>query len=178
MREIANGAGPRRGSTTSARPHPAEPLVSAAPAVPDDLERLARWLDSSIRLPGGLRIGVDGLIGLIPGFGDVAGALLSLYVVGRASVLGLPRSVLARMVLNIAVDSVGGAVPVLGDLFDFAFKSNQRNIALLRRSMKDADRERRTSWLLLAGVGLLLVLLAALVVALGILLARLLAAAF
>ena len=114
-------------------------------------------------------------MGLIPGFGDAAGALVSLYVVGRAWVLGVPKAVLARMLLNVAADSVGGAVPVLGDLFDFAFKSNQRNIALLRRYMKDADRERRTSWLLLVGVGLALILLAALAVALGILLARLLA---
>lgn len=146
--------------------------------IPGDVEKLAHWLDSAIRLPGGWRIGIDGLIGLVPGFGDAAGTVLSLYVVARAAALGVPGPVLARMLLNVALDGVVGAVPILGDVFDFAFKANVRNAALLQRSAANAPRARRASAAWLAGVAAVLILVAALVVALGILLARWIAAAF
>jgi len=146
--------------------------------VPPDVERLAHLLDRAIRLPGNIRIGIDGLIGLIPGIGDAAGALLGFYIVSRASALGLPRTVLARMLLNVGLDTLVGAVPLLGDLFDFAFKANTRNVELMRRSLADGVRERRASALVLVGVLLAILLFAALVVALGILLARLIASAF
>jgi hypothetical protein len=149
-----------------------------AGAVPADLDRLARFLDSSIRLPGNLRIGFDGLIGLIPGIGDAVGAMFSFYIISRASALGVSRAVLARMFVNVALDTLVGAVPIFGDMFDFAFKSNLRNMALIQRYMADARRERRSSWLLLGGIVLAFVLLAAAVVALGILFARLIASAF
>lgn len=146
--------------------------------VPADIERLGRLLDNAIRLPGNLRIGIDGLIGLIPGVGDAAGALFAFYIVSRASALGLPKAVLGRMLLNVGIDTLVGAVPLLGDLFDFAFKANTRNIELMRSALADGRKERRTSALLLGGVLLALVLFVALVVALGILLARLIASAF
>lgn len=146
--------------------------------VPPDLERLSHLLDRVIRLPGNFRIGLDGLIGLIPGIGDAAGALLGFYIVSRASALGLPKTVLVRMMLNVGVDTVVGAVPLLGDLFDFAFKANTRNIDLMRRALADGKHEKRTSALVLGGVLLAIVLFAALVVALGILTAQLIASAF
>ena len=99
--------------------------------------RLARLLDRAIPLPGNLRIGLDGLIGLIPGIGDAVGALLGFYIVSRASALGLPKAVLARMLLNLGIDTLVGAVPFLGDLFDFAFKANTRNLQLFRRHALD-----------------------------------------
>jgi hypothetical protein len=137
-----------------------------------DLERLAWLLDSSIRLPGGYRIGIDGLIGLIPGIGDAAGALVGMYIVVRASRFGLSRSVLIRMLLNVGLEAVIGSVPIVGDLFDFAFKSNLRNMALLRRYAAEPQRERRVSRALLGGAALFLVLLVIVVVALGVALAQ------
>ena len=105
-----------------------------------EIEAYGRWLDSSIRLPGGLRIGWDGIIGLIPGFGDAVGLGLSAWLVMRASSLGLPRSVIFRMVVNILIETVIGAIPVLGDAFDFVFKANNRNVALMKNALKrDAD---------------------------------------
>ena len=109
--------------------------AEAEPQVPADLARLARLLDSSIRLPGGYRIGIDGLLGLAPGVGDALGAALSLYIIARAHQLGAPGRVLARMLLNVGADALIGTVPLLGDWFDFAFKANQRNLSLLRRHL-------------------------------------------
>lgn len=99
------------------------------------LERLAWWLDSSLRVPGtGLRVGYDALVGLIPGVGDVAGAAVSAWLVNEARRLGIPRRTLLRMVGNVGLELAVGAVPVLGDLFDAWFKANQRNVRLLREA--------------------------------------------
>ena len=95
------------------------------------LEKLAWLLDSSIRLPGGFRVGLDGIIGLIPGVGDLIGAALSSYIVLVAIKLKLPFRILARMTLNILIDLVVGIVPIFGDIFDFSFKANLRNVRLL-----------------------------------------------
>lgn len=95
------------------------------------LRGLSRLLDSSIPLPGGFRIGLDGLIGLIPGLGDTAGAALSGYIILNAARLGAPTTTLFRMVVNVLVEAVIGTVPVIGDLFDFAWKANERNMRLL-----------------------------------------------
>lgn len=95
------------------------------------VHRLARLMDSSVRLPGGFRVGVDGLIGLVPGVGDLATAGASFYIVAQAARAGVPRSTLARMVLNVALDAGIGAIPIFGDLFDFAFKANLRNARLM-----------------------------------------------
>ncbi len=95
------------------------------------VHRLARLMDSSIRLPGGFRIGVDGLIGLVPVVGDLAAAGVSFYIVAQAARAGAPISVIARMVLNVALDAMIGAIPALGDMFDFAFKANLRNAKLM-----------------------------------------------
>lgn len=102
-----------------------------------DLEALALLLDDRFRIPGtSIRFGVDGLVGLVPGIGDVATTLVSLYLVARARDLGLPGSVLMRMLGNVAIDSVVGAIPLLGDVFDVAFKANRRNIELLKRELR------------------------------------------
>lgn len=89
-------------------------------------------LDNSIPIPGtGVRVGLDALMGLIPGAGDLAGGAFSLYILLQAARMGVPRSLLARMGWNLVVDVVVGAVPLLGDLFDAGFKANLRNLALL-----------------------------------------------
>ncbi|HUF82037.1 MAG TPA: DUF4112 domain-containing protein [Burkholderiales bacterium] len=96
------------------------------------LNRLAWLLDNSIRIPGtDFRIGLDAILGLVPGAGDAAGMVLSGYIVLAAARLGAPASVLFRMMLNIAVEGLVGAIPVAGDIFDAAWKANQRNAALL-----------------------------------------------
>jgi hypothetical protein len=95
--------------------------------------RVAHWLDSAIPLPGGYRIGLDGIIGLVPGAGDAVGAVLSAYIVTLAARLGVPSTVLLRMIGNVALDTVVGFIPLLGDLFDFAYKSNRRNFDLLEQ---------------------------------------------
>jgi Domain of unknown function (DUF4112) len=106
------------------------------------LRQLAHLLDDRFRIPGtSYRIGLDGLIGLLPGLGDAVTTLLSLYIVLEARRLGLPLTKLGRMGLNVGVDAVLGAVPVLGDLFDVAWKANRRNLALL---LDHLDAERRT----------------------------------
>ena len=108
------------------------------------LQRLARVLDDWIRVPGtNLRIGLDGLVGLIPGAGDAATGALAAYLVIRAADLGAPPSLLARMAGNVGLDLAAGAIPVLGDLFDVGFKANRRNVELLRRHLEgDARRTR------------------------------------
>ncbi len=129
----------------------------------EQLQALAWLLDSSIRLPGGFRIGVDALIGLVPFFGDAAGVLLSAWIVSQAAKLGVPRAVLMRMILNVAVEGLVGLVPLAGDVFDAAWKANQRNVRLLERHMGDpaetARSSRRFVLLVLALVVLLVVLM-------------------
>lgn len=123
---------------------------------------LTRLLDTAARIPGtGIRFGADAIVGLIPGLGDVAGAVLAGYLVLLAQRLGAPRSVVLRMLGNVAVDTLGGTVPLIGDLFDVAFKSNTRNLALLERAIERPTDTTRTSRLLVLGTFLGLVLLVA-----------------
>ncbi|MFD1704420.1 DUF4112 domain-containing protein [Methylopila henanensis] len=104
----------------------------------DELDRLAHLLDSRWRIPGtNWRFGVDALVGLVPVAGDLSAALVSGYMIKRAHELGAPGHVLARMVGNVALDTVVGSVPILGSVFDVAFKANRRNMALLRRHFQD-----------------------------------------
>ena len=102
------------------------------------LERLARWLDARYRIPGTpLRFGADSIVGLIPGVGDLLALAPAAYLLYRAHRLGAPLEVLGRMGANTAVDVAVGTVPVVGDLFDLGFKSNRRNVALLRRHLEE-----------------------------------------
>lgn len=96
------------------------------------LRRLANLLDSAISIPGTRwRIGLDPLIGLIPGAGDAVAAALSIYIVVEAYRLGVRRPILARMLANVAIDFLVGVIPVLGDVFDAVWKCNARNLQLL-----------------------------------------------
>ncbi len=98
------------------------------------IEQLSYLLDGCIRIPGTtLKVGWDPIIGLLPGIGDVVGGWASLYLVYLAARAGLPWSALLRMMGNVVVDVIFGAVPVLGDLFDFGWKVNLRNLALIDR---------------------------------------------
>jgi hypothetical protein len=102
-----------------------------------DVERLAHWLDTLFEIPGiRLRFGIDALLGLVPGVGDTVSTLASVYILKSASEFGVARVTIARMTLNIVIDLLVGAVPILGDLFDVYWKANRKNIELLRSHMK------------------------------------------
>ena len=110
------------------------------------VDALAHLLDDSIPVPGtGMRFGLDAVIGLVPGLGDAAGALLSSWIVLEGARLGAGVSVVLRMLLNVAIEAVVGAIPVLGDLFDAGWKANLRNIRLLHRAIDAPGAARRSS---------------------------------
>lgn len=141
--------------------------------------RLAWLLDDVIRIPGtNLRFGIDPLLGLLPGGGDLAGGVLSGYIILAAARAGAPPPVLVRMGANVVLDAVAGTIPLLGDLFDAGFKANRRNAALLDRYVVTPQPvERRTRVVLV----LVLLALAAVLIAaavLGVLLLRWLIAQF
>jgi len=101
-----------------------------------NLDLLSHILDDFLRIPGTqIRFGLDGVIGLIPGVGDVLGAMASWIIILAAWMRGVPRVTLARMMANVAIDAIVGAVPILGDVFDVAWKANRRNFELLERSV-------------------------------------------
>ena len=100
------------------------------------LEMLANLLDAQFGIPGTrLSFGLDSLVGLIPGIGDAITAVPAAYIIYRAERLGVPAPVLARMIANLLIDTAVGSVPVVGDLFDAAFKANRRNVALLKEHL-------------------------------------------
>jgi hypothetical protein len=108
-------------------------------------EKLSRLLDSSIPLPGGFRIGVDGILGLIPGVGDALGGLLSSIILYQAYQRNVPKMVLLRMLLNVIIDAFLGAIPLLGDLFDFFWKANEKNARLLNAYQHNPKQTYRRS---------------------------------
>lgn len=106
------------------------------------LETLSWLLDSALRIPGTpLRVGIDSILGLIPGIGDGLSAVFSSYIVLHAIRLGVPIWTVVRMVLNILIDTVLGAVPVVGDIFDITWKANSRNLHLLREAHPSLTKE-------------------------------------
>lgn len=101
------------------------------------IETLARLMDSAFEIPGTkFRMGLDGVIGLVPVLGDLLSSLISSYIVWEAKNLGVSKFTLTRMMGNVAIDTVVGIVPLAGDVFDMAFKSNMKNLALLRRHLE------------------------------------------
>lgn len=125
--------------------------------------RLAQVLDAAVRVPGTrARVGLDFLLGLVPGAGDLAAGALGAYGLWAAQSLGAPASVVLRMAGNLALDTIVGSVPLLGDLFDVGFKSNLRNLALLDRWLDDPKRVARSSRRLVIGLAFALAATAAL----------------
>ncbi len=101
------------------------------------LDALANILDIAFIIPGtSIRFGLDGLIGLVPGIGDTITTLTSLYIVHEAHQLGAPKHLIARMLANVALDGVVGAVPLVGDAFDVMWRSNRRNMDLLKEYLR------------------------------------------
>jgi hypothetical protein len=116
------------------------PLKAADLARVRRIERVAWILDQNFRLPGTrFRFGLDGIIGLIPGVGDVAMSLVSLYILYESRRLGASKRTLARMTGNVLLDLTLGSLPVVGDAIDFFYKSNSRNVRLLQRALEELD---------------------------------------
>jgi hypothetical protein len=143
------------------------------PATPEDrsqqwtawqVRAISFWMDRAFVVPGlGWRFGLDPLIGLVPVLGDLASTIVSLYILAAATQLRVPRGTLLRMTLNVALDYVLGSLPIVGNVFDFVWKSNERNVRLLERTLAAgaADRRRQTAgdWLFVGGMALFLLLL-------------------
>src|SRR5687767_14195961 len=129
------------------------------------LERLSWLMDDLIRIPGlNWRFGLDALVGLIPGFGDTATSLVSFYILAAAVRYRVPKITLLRMGLNLGIDYLVGSLPLVGDLFDAWWKSNQRNVALLNERATVSASEARTGklsdWLFVALLILVLIAMA------------------
>lgn len=147
-----------------------KPLRTAGEASEDDARRLRRLhgvahlMDDAFKIPIlGIRIGLDPLLGFLPGAGDVLGATFSGWMVITAARMGASPTVILRMLLNLGVDALLGAVPLLGDLFDWTFKANRRNLRIVEAHLQDPEANRRQSVLVVAGSVLgVLALLAAL----------------
>src|SRR3954469_8350621 len=124
-----------------------EALKATGMSQADSIARVtavAKFLDSAFVIPGtNRRFGMDAVIGLVPGIGDLLSALLSSYIIWEARQLGLPRWKIARMVANVAFDTALGAVPLAGDLFDVLFRANKRNMRIVREHLarKHGPRE-------------------------------------
>jgi hypothetical protein len=120
-----------------ARVHPTEERIAALKRRDEAhrrLRRIARLMDSEFRVPLlGLRFGADAILGLVPGIGDALSGLVGAYLIYEAQRLGIPRSALWRMILNVVFDTAIGAIPVAGDIWDFFFRSNNRNMQILAR---------------------------------------------
>jgi hypothetical protein len=120
----------------------------------ENLDLLAHLLDDWFRIPGtSIRFGLDGIIGLVPGIGDIIGGLASSIIVFAAWVRGVPYVTLARMVVNIGIEVLLGTIPLIGDAFDIAWKANRRNYALIVRHLEQSRRQTWRDWLFLLLIG-------------------------
>lgn len=116
-------------------------------------DMLAKVMDTTVKIPGtSWYVGLDPLLGLIPGIGDAIANLIGTVILGIATRLQLPRIVLARMSLNLLINGTVGAVPIIGDLFSVWFRSHTRNAALLREAAVKPDRETHADWFYVTGI--------------------------
>ena len=126
----------------------------------DRLRRLSQILDNAIPIPGtGYRIGLDPILGLLPGGGDTVSGALGAYIIVEAARIGLPRKVIWKMVGNILFDTVIGTVPVLGDIFDAGWKANVKNVALLERHLDLIPLDSKSDYLFLIGLISILIII-------------------
>jgi hypothetical protein len=126
------------------------------------LRDISRLLDSAFMLPGTeFRIGIDPLLGLVPGLGDLTSPLFAMALLWQSRDLGIPRVVQLRMIFNVAIDALVGLLPLAGDIFDFAWKANVRNFALLERYAYEHRRPCAGDWLFVVVMMALLLVIAA-----------------
>jgi hypothetical protein len=126
------------------------------------LRRLAELMDSAFVVPGTrYRVGLDPIIGLVPWVGDLVSPVFTIALLWQARDVRVPKVVLLRMIFNAAIDALIGSIPFAGDLFDFGFKANQRNFALLERHAYEEHRPSATDWLFVLTTMVVVVLIAA-----------------
>lgn len=124
-------------------PMPSHNQPDVAPASLKRLQQMSHVLDKAIAIPGSnIRVGLDPILGLLPGGGDVITGLLSVYIVFEGARMGLPAPTLGRMGFNILLDVLSGTVPVLGDLFDVGWKANSQNVALIEKHVAAPEPSR------------------------------------
>lgn len=124
-----------------------------------DIELISKWLDTKFTGPFGIRFGFDGIIGLIPGIGDLITTGLGSYILIRANNLNVPKIIIVRMTVNIVIDQLLGMIPIIGDIFDFVWKSNEMNYKLVTEYSRDKKSVVAKSWvnnLFLVGLGIVL----------------------
>jgi hypothetical protein len=127
------------------------------------LRRVSQLLDSAFVVPGTTyRVGLDPILGLVPGLGDLVSPLFTIGMLWQARELALPRVVQLRMIFNVAIDSLVGAIPLVGDLFDFAWKANTKNMALLERYAQEERPASTGDWLFVTLMVALVILVAVL----------------
>jgi hypothetical protein len=146
----------------TAKPEVLSPRVKRGGKAFDDenLDLLSHVLDDFIRIPGtSIRFGLDGIVGFIPGVGDLIGGIASCIIIIAAWVRGVSYVTVTRMVANVAIEVVVGSVPILGDMFDIAWRANRRNYALLIGSVEEPRKQTMQSWLFLGGLCLVLIAL-------------------
>jgi len=126
----------------------------------ENLDLLSHVLDDWFRIPGtSIRFGIDGIVGMIPGVGDILGGLASCIIVLAAWFRGVPNITVARMIVNVAIEVAVGTIPFVGDIFDIAWKANRRNYKLLEGSLHATPRNTRGDWLFFGVLGLFMLAL-------------------
>lgn len=151
------------------------PSERVTPVRPVRLERmeedpksalLAKLMDSAFVIPGTkIRFGFDTLIGLFPGIGDSVGALISTFIIAQASRAGVPRIVLARMAMHILINTLVGAIPILGDMFSIFYRSNMKNYELLRRYAGQRRTPGAGDWFFVIGFAVVMLAVVAALIA-------------
>lgn len=136
----------------TAKPEVLPPRLKRGGKLFDDenLDLLSHLLDDFLRIPGtSIRFGLDGIVGVIPGIGDVIGGVASCIIIVAAWIRGVSYVTLARMVANVGIEVVVGSIPVVGDMFDIAWRANRRNYALLAGSLAEPRKHTIQSWIFL-----------------------------
>ena len=149
-------------------PRPAEPEPTTTVSRDPILEYL-EWLMERAIPVGRWSFGLDGILGLIPGFGDLASGIVASYIIARAARAGVPRVALARMMTNVAIDTLIGSIPIVGDLFDFLYKSNTKNLQIYQESLA-GRRESAKDWMTVGLFVVAMLMLLAIPIAIAVLL--------
>ena len=143
----------------TARPEVLPPRLRRGGRLVDDenLDLLSHILDDFLRIPGtSIRFGLDGIVGVIPGIGDIIGGIASCIIIAAAWIRGVSYVTLVRMVANVGIEVVVGSIPIVGDMFDIAWRANRRNYALLAGSLAEPRKHTVQSWIFLICLCMLL----------------------
>ncbi|MEO8737562.1 MAG: DUF4112 domain-containing protein [Edaphobacter sp.] len=143
----------------TAKPEILSPRLKRGGKLFDDenMDLLSHVLDDFLKIPGtSIRFSLDGIVGFIPGIGDLIGGIASCVIIVAAWTRGVPYVTVARMVANVGIEVVVGSIPILGDMFDIAWRANRRNYALLAGTLAEPRKHTVQSWIFLIGLCLLL----------------------